>query len=83
MNYTTGKWEALPKDGVVITRSADGEVGHVIARYISPRDINLIAASPELYEAARQVVEESGPSMPPTLSAIDKLRQALAKAEGK
>jgi len=87
MNYTQGKWEADHNTSVVLTHDNDGEVKHVIARHIINNDIDLISASPDMYEALKAWDKYATANYPENMKlkriAWDLTEQAIAKAEGK
>ncbi len=87
MDYTKGEWRESHGDiycneEKIASSESLGLLG--LSRITEAKaNAQLIASAPDLYEAAKQVSRESGPDMSPSLGAIDDLREALAKAEGK
>ncbi len=88
MNYTKGEWKVV-KDGNF--RDIIAEKGKVIAsvsKYHYPDQFednaHLIAASPEMYEALKELLAGLNNPRPVFLrESMDKCEKALLKAEGK
>lgn len=74
--HTPGPWKADPSTGDV-TSAADDDIAFV---YSARRDLSLIAAAPEMYDALKTLENDNG-AIPPWL--WDLIQAAIAKAEGK
>lgn len=79
-------WDVGPTEGryhTIITPGGGFFQARIVAKVPLIQDAYRIAALPRLCEAARALIEECGAELPPSLGAMDNLRDALAKADGK
>ncbi len=82
MNYTKEEWAVKVNPKGYGYDVVEGK--HRIADQLSEANANLIAAAPDMYKALREACQFITPQQAefaPT--AVSKIRQALAKAEGK
>ena len=80
---TKGKWRIIESNHNTYLIRADHDLQ--VCEYIkSQADAHLIAAAPDLYEAAKEIMERfNGGIRFPLQSSCDKMNEALAKARSK
>jgi len=92
MNYTKGPWKitlhmpkaTLEKDCISGVEFTIANIEFHRGEGINKANAQLIASAPELLEACKLLTSElvNGQNVP-SLSCMEKIRQAIAKAEGK
>ena len=81
MEYTKGPWEVVTKGNTVKSLAIEG-VCHGMK--LNSNDARLISAAPMMYEALKAIQECKGnPKMLEGIIIMQRVEQALAKAEGK